>query len=391
MKKFNPLKVLLGLLAVLTFMSTAGAITGTLAWYAYVTRATLSYSGTSVNSTIQLQVGICSDHQVNDMPAGVTEKQYQGDESYYYFAKPGSGLSSSIITAYLDSTDYATNSLQAVTSGSYVKGAALSLKKSPNIIVHDHSQPATHSQYVRLPLVFRVLQSDTPSEDDYVEGSELWLTGAAARASSGEAVDGNIYKAIRAFIDRDVSVYGANCSFIFNPSAEGGASATTVGGILDLDGDEDESFDYERVGNHYEEIIYGEYNTVGGVSADGYDGEDVFYDINGTGITDRRTTFTAKHYPNVNYYSNYNNCSFKTAAYETLASIAPVRDPVEGLSNADPEHPTSICTTAGVEDHYLGRVGLTIYLEGWDHSVIDDEINHMFDLGLTFEINRVDV
>ena len=389
MKKFNPLKVILGLLAVLTFMSTAGAITGTLAWYAYVTRATLSYSGTSVNSTIQLQVGICSNHQVADMPAGVTEKQYEGDSSYYYFAKPGSGLNSSIITAYLDSTDYATNSLQAVTSGSYVKGGALSLKKSPNEVVHDHSVPATHGQYVFLPLVFRVLQSDTPAEDDYVAGSELWLTGAAARASGGEAVDGNIYKALRAFIDRDTTVYGANSAFIFNPSATGGASSTTVGGILDLSGDN--YFDFERVGNHDEEVIFGEYTSVGGVSANGYDGEDVFYDINGTGITDRRTTFTAKHYPSVNYYSNYNSCVFKTAAYETLTSIAPVRDPADGLSNADPDHPTSICTTADASDHYLGRVNITVYLEGWDHSVIDDEIDHRFDLGLTFEINRVDI
>lgn len=386
MKKFNPLKLILGLLAVLTFMSTAGAITGTLAWYAYVTRATLSYSGTSVNSTIQLQVGLCSEHQVTGMPAGVTEKQYEGDSNYYYYAKPGSGLNSSIITAYLGSTDYATNSLQAVTSGSYVKGGAFSLHKSPNEVVHDHSANASHSQYLVLPLVFRVLQSDTPAEDDYVTGSELWLTSASARASGGEETDGIVYKAIRAYIDRDDSVYGAGCDYIFNPSATGGASTTTVGGILDLSGDE--YFDYE--GN--DEIIFGEYESIGGISATGYDGDpDTYYDINNTGIADRRTTFTAKHYPSINYYSNYNSCVFKTAAYETVSSIAPLRDPATGLSNADPAHPTSICTTAGSEDHYLGRVNITVYLEGWDHSVIDDEIDHRFDLGLTFEINRVDI
>lgn len=385
MKKFSLIKVVLGLLGVLTCMSTAGAISATLAWYAYVTRATLSYSGTSVNSTIQLQVGICSDHQVDGMPSGVTLKQYDGDDNYYYFAKPGSGLGASIITAYLSTTTHATNSLQAVTSGSYAYGDSLHLWRSPNEVVHGHTMNAGDSQYVHLPLVFRVLQSDTPSEDDYVDGAELWLTGATARASEGEGVDGQIYKAIRTFVDRDDSVYGSGCDYILNPSANGGASSTTVGGILDLSGDK--YFDFE--GDH--EIIFGEYESIGGISGSGYTGADEFYDINGTGIDDRRTTFTAKHYPNIKYYSNYNSCVFKTAAYETIASISPTRDPVDGLSNADPLHPTSICTTADAADHYLGRVNFTIYLEGWDHSVIDDEVDHKFDLGLTFEINRVDV
>lgn len=388
MKKFSLIKVLLGLLSVLTFMSTAGAISATLAWYAYSSRATLSYSGTSVNSTIQLQVGICSDHQVTGMPGGVTEKQYEGDSNYYYFSQPGAGLKSSVITAYLNSTNYATNSLQAITSGSYVKGDDLHLWKSPNELVHGHTIIAGHSQYVKLPLVFRILQSDSPSEDDYVDGAELWLTGAAARASEGEGTDGQIYKALRTFVDRDDSVYGSGSDFILNPSAEGGASSTTVGGILDLSGDQ--YFDFYKNNNQYEEIIFGEYTTIGGLSDNGYAGADTFYDINDTGIEDRRTTFTAKHCPTVKYYSNYNSCVFKTAAYETIQSIAPVRDPAEGLTNADPLHPTSICTTAGVADHYLGRATFTIYLEGWDHSVIDDEIDHKFDLGLTFEINRVD-
>ena len=387
MKKFNPLKLIFGLLAVLTLMSTTGAITGTLAWYAYVTRATLSYSGTSVNNTVQLQVGICSDHQVTGMPSGVTEKQYEGDERYYYYAKPGQGLNSSIIIAYLETTNYATNSLQPVTSGSYTKGGAFALHKSPDENTHDHSVAAPESNYLVLPLVFRVLQSDTPAEDDYVAGSELWLTDATAKASGGEATDGIVYKALRTYVDRDDSVYGAGCDFILNPSDEDNDATpnnTIVGGLLDISGD-----DYFDVQGG-EEIMFGEYTSIGGLSADGYDGEDVLYDINGTGITDRRTTFTAKHYQGIKYYENLNSCVFKTAEYETLTTIAPVKD-ASGLSNADPTHPTSLCTTADVGDHYLGRVNFTVYLEGWDHAVIDEEKDHRFDLGFKFEINRVDL
>ena len=384
MKKFNPLNIMLGLLGFTTLACTAGAVSGTLAWYAYITRATLSYSGTSVNSTTQLQIGICSDEEIPNMPNNVEVVQYQGDTRYYYFAKAGAGLNSSIITTYLETTDYATNSLQATTSGSYASGDTFGLKKSPNEIVHDHSITAKSTQYVYLPLVFRVLETDTPSEDDFIEDCELWLTKATAKAYD-ESADGIAYKALRVYVHREQSIYG-NHDFILNPSATS-AGTTTVGGVLDLSGDN--YFDFDNTG---EEIIYGEYNSIGGLSATGYSGSDsTFYDLNGTGITNRRTTFTAKHYQGVKYYNDLNSCSFKTAAYESISSIAPSRDATGDLSNVDPNNPTSVCTTADSSDHYLGRVWLTIYLEGWDHAVIDDEINHKFDLGLTFEINKVNV
>ena len=37
----------------------------------------------------------------------------------------------------------------------------------------------------------------------------------------------------------------------------------------------------------------------------------------------------------------------------------------------------------------IGYSTLTIYLEGWDHSVIDQSIGYQFNLGITFEIDRV--
>ena len=60
MKKSKPAKLLLGVLGLATFASLVGTVSGTLAWYAYSTRATISYSGTSVNNTVQLQIGIAS-------------------------------------------------------------------------------------------------------------------------------------------------------------------------------------------------------------------------------------------------------------------------------------------------------------------------------------------
>ncbi len=181
------------------------------------------------------------------------------------------------------------------------------------------------------------------------------------------------------FVNRS-SEYGND--FIMNPSA-GSAGKTTVGGLLNLN--KDDYFDYDEDNN---EIIYGDYETIGGIRPS-YDGPNEIADINGTGKS-KPDSFTAKHRPGINYYENYNSCVFKTAEYESLSSIAPGKDEITGrLYNKDENHPTSVCKTAGVEDHYLGRVDFTIYLEGWDHSVIDEEISHYFDLGLTFEINKL--
>ena len=72
------------------------------------------------------------------------------------------------------------------------------------------------------------------------------------------------------------------------------------------------------------------------------------------------------------------------ADYETLNSIKPIDDGTGVLSGGK-----QICTTANTVSA-LGEATLTIYIEGWDHHVVNEEISHKFNLGLTFQINRVD-
>ena len=253
------------------------------------------------------------------------------------------------------------------------------MKSSPNPDLNHNLRPANKAYYATIPFVFRVIRSNTTEVNSYVENSELWLTDVQVRASSND--DGNIYKAIRMYIDRNDEYED---DFILNPSATTPGS-NVVGGLLDLT--RDNYYDYDDDNN---EIIYGEYESIDGIISS-YSGEDAIADINGTGKTDDNfDTFTAKHRPGINYYDNYNNCVFKTAEYECLESIKPFKDEITGdLTNRDNNHPTSVCRTKGLTEHYLGRVDFTIYLEGWDHSVIDEELEHYFDLGLTFEINKL--
>ncbi len=411
MKKTNRAKLLFAFLGIATFASLVGTVSGSLAWYAYSARASLSYSGTSVTNTVQLQIGIASpekvlsveeirtqnaqiiadnpdisteeierlqfiEDQFVDFWSAMQETKWDGDDNYYYFAPFGSGLESSFINAYLYSNGYATNSLVPVTSGAYSRGDDFSLKLSPTVS-GSNSRLADKGYFAYIPFAFRVMRSNTADSNSYVEGSELWLTDAQVRASSSNT--SNIHKAVRMFINRGNDYED---DFIMNPSAAN-AGNTTVAGALNIA--KDDYYDYDDDGN---EIIYGEYDAIDGRKTN-YDGADEIADINGTGKTEI-DTFTAKHRPGINYYENYNNCVFKTAEYESLSSIAPGKDEISGrLYNKDGNHPTSVCKTAGAEGHYLGRVDFTIYLEGWDHSVIDEELSHYFDLGLTFEINKL--
>ena len=412
MKKSKPAKLLLGVLGLATFASLVGTVSGTLAWYAYSTRATVSYSGTSVNNTVQLQIGIVSPDKmmslqdIRDQNARIIaqtpditfeekeelqklegyfeefwdvmeETKWDNDNNYYYFAPIGSGLESPIINAYLKSNGFATNCLIPVTSGAFKRGDAFTLKKAPQINKPANDSAPDSSYYATIPFVFRVIRSNTTETNKYVPNIELWLTDAKIKASSD--VNGDIYKAVRMFVDRSNDYED---DFIMNPSASSNGK-TVVGGLLDLT--RDFYYDYDENNN---EIIYGEYESIGGIKND-YSGPDQIDDINDT----RRTecdSFTAKHRNGINYYDSYDGCVFKNAEYECLKSIAPVKDEITGvLRNKDVDHPTSVCITGDDNDHCLGRVDFTIYLEGWDHTVIDEEMGHYFDLGLTFEINKL--
>lgn len=380
MKKFNPTKLLFGFLGIATFASLAGTISGTLAWYAYSTRASLSYTGTSIEQTAQLQIGVVSPTEITFASSDkMTKDDALSDATHhYYFAPIGSGLNSNVLNKFLIANGYASNYLTPVTSGSYVKGDPLLLKNAPNpdVGIIDNSDPAAKDHFAYFQFVFRIAKSAYAAVPEYVDGKELWLTDAQAHASF--ANNGTVYKALRIFIDRTSDYLDGD--YIFNPTANS-VGQTKVGGLLDLG--RSGYYDYD---DNNCEVLYGEYTNDVGLSTEGYDGADEIDDVNGTNITSLNS-FTAKHKQNVKYYSDLSGCDIKTASYECLSSIAPKTS--NGiLENYDEEHPTSVCKT-DASDNHLARVNMTIWLEGWDFSIIDEEQDHMFDIGLTFEINKV--
>lgn len=399
MKKVSA-RLLITFLGLSTLTSMVGAISGTVAWYAYVTRATMSYSGTSVNSTKQLQIGIKSDVAVT-FPSGTISVDLPDPENangHYYFMSPGASLPASVINAYLETKGYTTTTLEPVSSYTYATGDALDLRLAPTANKPFESRSAAEiSKYVEIPFALRVLESDliTPT---YVANKPVYLTDAAAQAASID--DGEVYKAIRMFVDRSNGT-----DFIFNPSAEDDG-ATKVAGILDISGDD--LYDYiNNMGSPYYgcECLYGDYELLG--TAPGETGFEANYlsclspalgttsgliNANGSDVDDgsTRTTFTAKHYEGVKY--------FDLEALEASGDFVPAYAQYLGTNTVYPtpnaqgelENNYAVCITQNnTEDnrYCIGEFNIKIYLEGWDFNIIDDELSHMFNLGLTFEIN----
>ncbi len=388
MKLFSKTKLLVGVLTTAILSSFVGGIAGTLSWYAYVTRVSIGYRGTSVTTVEQLQIGL-------KLPTGVTfttdELTEYGliSETHsgvsYVFSRPGAGMNSDAIAAYLKKTDYAVNTLEAVTSKAYANldehdeplNSDISLWRAPYAHHPEYSQSAGHSQYVVLPFAFHVLETRnnelTPVP---VKNQKIWINHITAEADG----EGDISKALR------VHSKGNNgTTFLLNPSADESGS-TVLAGLLDLDknGYYDVN-DYSSWGAT--EIIYGEY-SYGGVSkaqppvTGQYAGPDTVDDVNHTGYTGE-TTFSAKHHAGAGYYANLNAIDADSASWYALEDIKPNDDGTGALSGGLPVAVTTNDTSA------IATATMTIYLEGWDHTVIDTEIGNGFNLGIQFAIDKI--
>ena len=384
------------------------AVSSTLAWYTYATRANLQYSGTSVFDNGQLQIGVKSQIAIPGLiEAGMSEEQHNG--SYCYFTPTGEGLTSNLLNIYLAANGYASDELIPVTSGQYdydpssgYSDFGLMTSPSNSARVPNHVQNAANkTAYSKITFIFRTFHTIGDGSQEYVGGQEIWLTYAQARASATST--GNVSKSMRMYIERDTSFYGADNGFLFSPTTNDDG-ATKVGGLLNLG--YDDYYDFDENG----EIVYGEYSILDGVddgiSANPYDGDDNIWDVNNKWDWEYKAntqqnkiayadTFTAAHSPEApKYYANLNKLDIKTAKYKGKNSVLQSKD-ANGLlynptdPNTGDEIKTSVCVTGGESDGYIGEFDATIYLEGWDFSVIDEEQKHRFDFQLRFETNRV--
>lgn len=394
-KKISPLKTAITILGLSTALSLVGSISGTIAWYAYSTRALVSYTGTSVQSTTQLQIGIKSDVVVNfttnsDLIEDVT---FEGDSNHYYFMKVGSGgLPAAIINDYLSTKGYATNILEPLSSYGYATGQNINLRNRPTTNrPSDVPTAAEITKYVEIPFVFRVFAANAGTSS-FVADRDIFLSGATAIAAPNLEgnTDGNeIHNSIRLYVDR---TNGDN--YILNPSSTTNGR-TKCAGVLNLTGGRSGSqhYDYDNdptSPTFMKEYLYGDYEWKEGKNWDNALSEPLeqtsnLVDANGTGNSTVETTFTSRHYRGVEYFSDLDSCI--TPHYAEFLGTNTVFPQKNAQNELESDY--AVCRTAGESGHYLGSFFMKVYLEGWDFSVVDSQLQNKFYLGLTFEINIV--
>ena len=372
-------KITLGLIggALLTVSALVGSVAGSLAWYAYSRQVLFSYVGTSVQKSVLLNVGLVDDdHYLSDAKV----EQYDlvrelHDGHSIVFTHSSNGLETQAIIDYLTASPYATNMLFPVTTRDRAIDAtgALTLYKSPDYGETSITREAVASEYVKLPFAFKI--DDETSA--HISNKSVWLTEAVVQAS-GE----HINESVRVFVEN------SQRKFLMKPLDQSMTTGETkVGGLLDLDGDQ--TYDFDKL--HNNEYYYGDYTgslvnepTEYGIPFDEADFENVNNVVPPQGESLQPSTFYAKHNEHAKIVDRY-YLTPKAAAFETFGTVKPMV--TENGVYYSGETGIPLCSTESASG--IGYCTMTIFIEGWDHSVVDKAAGYSFNLGLRFETNRL--
>jgi hypothetical protein len=321
-------------------------------------------------------------------------------------------LTPSQISVFLEKTIYANNALYPVTTSSYQRDSNDSIKLYETLYsgTNKNAKIANHHCYVELPLAFRIsLYDNEVFTGDYNPWKNIWITSASTALCENQE-ESDIQNGLRVFVDGTLYSQDednpdgiqSETKYIFNPSVDSSSDPgeTVVGGLLDLDKDGFYDFNGLADSTNAKEIIYGDYTgsketkknihdipyaepdpDIEGDIGKNYQNPDIpdaFEDWNKTGST-TRSTFTAAHRHHVAYYDNQDGLTFGVAQYDTIKSISGT---IAGSGVRTGGKP--VCTT---NRYGVGNVDLTVYLEGWDHSVIDSGVDKLFSMELNFEIS----
>ena len=417
-------RILTAMLSITTVTAFAGAISGTLAWYEYSTRASLSYEGTSVYNTEQLQIGVSTSASINLVERTLFETSAASSDSIqaytlidgqtssfseyvdvdedadgtmdttYWFVAPGQAMKPEVIANYLDKTNsnydsiLGANVLCPITTKAHTLDDQITNYYRNPVAYKNEFADADGSEYSQVKFAFRVLNS---SDNSFIKSQDIWLKDAYCQANDGTT------DALRLYMEGERK--GANDTrettyTLFNPNSTSD-SYDVVAGMLDLSGDGY----YDYVGSMFDksqrtELIYGidndsiDTSLVHTFTTSDYDGVNAYEynNINDYADVDENTefnTFYAQHEVGTKGYVNYDNIDLPKAYYSGTNSIYPVDD--HGTLSGG-----RVLTSTSNDDLAIATLDMTIFLEGWNHCIIDQTIGYYYNLGLTFQINRVE-
>jgi hypothetical protein len=314
-------------------------------------------------------------------------------DTTYWFVAPGQALKPEVIANYLDKTNsnfdssFGANVLCPITTKAHTLDDQITnFYRNPTAYKNEFA--ATEgNEYSHVKFAFRVLSS---SSNTFVKNQDIWLQDAYCKANDGTT------DALRLYMEgvRKTSTGTENTYTLFNPNSASD-SYDVVAGMLDLSGDGY----YDYVGSMFDksqrtELIYGidngsiDSSLVHTFTSSDYDGVNAYEynNINNYADVDENTqfnTFYAQHEVGTKGYVNYDNIDLPKAYYSGTNSIYPVDD--HGTLSGG-----RVLTSTSNDDLAIATLDMTIFLEGWNHCIIDQTIGYYYNLGLTFKINRVE-
>lgn len=337
-------------------VTLAGTVCGTFAWYTYATRAGFKslYHGTTASTMGYLEIGLVSDYYLTDFNKYNltldTDFSSEYVHKYVYWCK-GNNLRSDAINAIAKLNGYGSTIIEPTTSGSddAISTYGFHLYRKPTHNNEYKISPedyALKTSYVNIPFIFRTFKSDGQSSGI---NSSVYLVGANLYTSNDEFDNGELHKAVRFYINQ------YNNSYIVAPSYNDDGT-NDVGGILDLD--LNGFYDYKE---DKKEIVYGEHEGT-------YTYEEEPRTNSTTVPKDEITSFFSNHKEGV-YALDENSFVPKTVSYEGISKFFSRQYPI-----AVPDY----------RYNGLSYGEITIYLEGWDKHVVDQEQESRFNLNLSF-------
>ncbi len=388
----------IGLYAAIIACAT-GAATGTYAWYSYQKDVEVDMTGTTIKADKEIQVGLRSNSRIPALESTYNLGEYVLEqnvkfnpldtESFYIYWIRGNYLTE-ILKTFQHEIGSGQGFLNAITAGHYEAGWAEDIGNdtdtlAPNTWNGFKNTPTNRKKdwkykdlvsdkhdYFYLPLVFRAISNEREDNGDpkYLENTEIFLTSFITEDldyRDGNQVD--LAQAVRCKVDYPTEA-DTSKNFIFDPNAVNDNNLE-VGGPLNL------NFDRFYDSYHGKEIAYGEWETdpivysTSKVTVD----EGIHYDD--------CTTFHANHqvgiYPVDMAQSHPCTCETKAKSYAVNSTYTAGK----GITKTD-------------NYKKYGYVDLSIYLEGWDSNIVNNNygtddglstLGHTFSVDLEFSIN----
>ena len=391
----------------------AGAATGTYAWYSYQKDVAVEQTGTTIKADKEIQVGLCYNgpklDRLIDPDTGkykLGEIEYEKDVTYpgksdkfdIYWIR-GNYLTD-VLADFQKEIGSAQKKLKAITAGKYTAGA---IEKIGQASVSDgewngfkrtpvSGNDSTKWKYeglvgndkdeiFYLPLAFRALSNEKDANGNpiYLPNVEVFLSDFDSEDIDAADSPGlSLANAIRCKVDYP-SHDDTTDNFIFNPNATADENLD-VGGILNLNFDP--YYDFDQTTKR--EVPYGEWEAGQGyVSSENPDLDSAAFQI------DECTTFLANHKPGC-YQIEGTPATCETFRADKAINAQLTENAGKNIAKTD-----CAFVDANGNTNYYGYVDLSIYLEGWDHNIVNSVAGnkslstdgHTFSVRLEFSIN----